>query len=113
MLLFLTAPTGPPQNIRALEIDESSITLGWNPPLASEQNGLITNYAINVTTEGGNILYFETNSNTYTVSNLEPYQVYHFELAAETVAGRGPFSISTPFLTGEAGIAVLIEEVTE
>ena len=106
MLRFLTAPTGPPRNIQTLEIDESSIILVWDPPLASEQNGLITDYAINMTTEGGNTLYFETNSSTYTVSNLEPYQVYHFELAAETVAGRGPFSISIPFLTGEAGIAV-------
>ena len=106
LLLFLTGPTGPPQNIQALEIDETSITLVWDPPLASEQNGLITDYAINVTTEGGNMLYFETNSSTYTVSSLEPYKVYYFELAAETVAGRGPFSISMPFLTGEAGIAI-------
>lgn len=59
-----------------------------------------------MTTEGGSVLYFDTNSNTYTVSNLEPYTVYQFELAAETVAGRGPFSISMPFLTGEAGIAI-------
>lgn len=104
LTIFLTAPTGLPQNIHALEINESSLTLVWDPPLASEQNGLITNYVLNMTTEEGNMLYFETNSNTFTFSNLDPYGVYYFAITAETVAGQGPFSIPMPFLTGEAGM---------
>jgi receptor-type tyrosine-protein phosphatase Q len=98
-----TAPTGPPQNIFALEVDESSITLTWDPPPASEQNGVITYYSINMTTGEGDMLSFRTSSNEFTVSGLEPYKVYYFTLAAETESGQGPFSSSMPFRTGEAG----------
>lgn len=100
---FLTAPTGPPQNIFASEIDESSLTLVWDPPLSSEQNGIVINYVINMTTEEGDTFYFETTSGTYTFLNLEPFRVYHFLLAAQTISGQGPFSSYVSVRTGEAG----------
>lgn len=57
-----------------------------------------------MTTEEGDRFYFVTSSNTYAISNLEPYNVYHFVLAAETLSGQGPFSSPMPFRTGEAGM---------
>lgn len=56
-----------------------------------------------MTTEEGNTFYVETNSNSYTFSNLEPYRVYHFVLAAQAISGQGPFGSSVPIRTGEAG----------
>ena len=100
------APTGPPQNIIASEVDASSITLMWDPPVAPEQNGIITNYVINMTSEDGNQYSFRTSANSYTIPNLEPFKVYYFMLAAETLSGQGPFSLSIPFRTGESGIII-------
>lgn len=87
----------------ALEADASSITLAWEPPLPSEQNGNITNYIINMTTSEGHVFSFRTNQNVFTFSDLEPYTVYHFVLAAESLSGQGPYSSVMPFRTGEAG----------
>jgi hypothetical protein len=103
VLTLATAPTGPPQNIFALRADESSITLMWDPPLASEQNGIITNYSINMTMEEGEMFSFRSDSHQNTFYDLEPYRVYYFVLAAETLQGQGPFSSTMPFRTGEAG----------
>ena len=108
LFLFPTAPTGPPQSIFAPAVDASFITLMWDPPVAPEQNGHITNYTINMTTESGNIFSFSTSSNVYTISDLEPFKVYYFELAAETIVGQGPFSSSIPIRTGETGRCTII-----
>ena len=105
--LLYIAPTGPPQNVFALETDASSITLAWDPPLPSEQNGDITNYVINMTNNDGEVFGFRSSVNVLTVSDLEPYTVYHFVLAAETLSGRGPYTSSMPFRTGEAGKHIL------
>ena len=104
IFFFFVAPTGPPQNIYASEVEGSSLTLSWDPPLASEQNGIIAGYIINMTTDTGDRLEFIASTNTYTISDLEPYRVYHFVLAAETVSGQGPFSSPVPIRTGETGM---------
>ena len=46
---------------------------------------------------------FRSDSHQYTFYDLEPYKVYYFVLAAETLHGQGPFSSTMPFRTGEAG----------
>ena len=97
------APTGPPQNIIALVVEATSLTLSWEPPVASEQNGIITSYDIEMTTETGEIFDFSTSSTTYTISNLEPYKIYQFVIAALTMSGQGPFSSDIAIRTGEAG----------
>lgn len=79
------------------------LTLSWEPPISSEQNGIIISYRIKVTTEDGVILDNFTSDATYTVSNLEPYSIYQFSIAALTVYGQGPFSSNVAIRTGETG----------
>ena len=71
--------------------------------MASEQNGIITSYDIEMTTETGEIFDFTTSSTTHTISNLEPYKIYQFVIAALTTSGQGPFSSDITIRTGEAG----------
>lgn len=97
------APTGPPQNIIAPVVEGTYLTLSWEPPISSEQNGIITSYRIKVTTEDGVVLDNFTSDTTYTVSNLEPYSIYQFSVAALTVHGQGPFSSNVAIRTGETG----------
>ena len=69
--------------------------------MSSEQNGIIINYLINMTTDTGETLTFTTNDTTYAVHNLEAFTVFHFVVAAETSSGSGPFSTPVPIRTGE------------
>lgn len=42
--LFIVAPSGPPNNVRAIEVTNTSITVSWNPPLFL--NGVLKYYLI-------------------------------------------------------------------
>lgn len=101
--LLFVAPTGPPQNIITTVVEGTYLTLSWEPPVSSEQNGIIITYHIKVTAEDEVILDNFTSDATYTVSNLEPYNIYQFSVAALTVHGQGPFSSNVAIRTGETG----------
>ena len=57
-----------------------------------------------MTTEEGERSELITTDTTTAFSGLDPYKNYYFSLAAENIAGQGPFSAPIVIRTGEAGM---------
>ena len=89
-------PSAPPQDVTTMVISSTSISVSWNPPPLSDQNGDIIGYQLMITNvnrssslvDGVNV----TNMTSYVAINLQEFEVYSFEIAATTVIGLGPFS---------------------
>ena len=64
-------------------------------------------YVVNITQDGGGLLAQEsvTQGTTFTRSDLLPFTMYSFEVAAVTGGGTGD-SISIDVTTNEAGMAL-------
>ena len=60
-----------------------------------------------MTTEDGERSQLITSDTVITLAGLDPYKSYYFSLAAENIAGQGPFSSSVAIRTGEAGTYVI------
>ncbi|XP_063112065.1 roundabout homolog 3 isoform X2 [Cavia porcellus] len=110
------APSGPPQGVTvALGGDgNSSITVSWEPPLPSQQNGAITEYQIWCL---GSDSRFHLNrsaagwARSATLRGLRPGLLYRTLVAAATSAGVGvasaPVSVQLPSPPGlEPGLEV-------
>ncbi|KAI6655488.1 Phosphatidylinositol phosphatase PTPRQ-like isoform X5 [Oopsacas minuta] len=90
---FITAeyvPTGPPTSISATPYS-AYVTLLYQPPEASVQNGIIINYSIKFGTSISTTTY-TTHLTEYSVYDLEEYTQYQYSIAAWTSVGIGPFS---------------------
>ena len=68
------------------------MTLSWNPPETSQQNGVIRSYIVIVREEetGRNFSVNSTNTELR-IGNLHPFYTYHFTVAAVTIS-QGPFT---------------------
>ncbi|KAM5312130.1 roundabout homolog 3 [Glossophaga mutica] len=99
------APSGPPQGVAVALGDEgnSSITVSWEPPLPSQQNGVIREYQIWCL---GNESRFHLNrsaegwARSAVLQGLLPGVPYRTQVAAATSAGVGvasaPVSVQLP-----------------
>ena len=104
-LPHFVAPSGPPQNIIAQASRARSLYITWNPPVAGEQNGIITSYIVNITgVETGEQVQLTSQSLSVNVTGLTPYTTYLCIVAASTAIGPGPFSTQIIIRTPEAGI---------
>ena len=94
MILFTFAvPSGPPQNTDSLALSSTSLVLMWDLPQLEQQNGPIVGYSVRVTrVDSGDIFEWDTNSTVVTIDSLVPYTLYEWRVAAQTIAGTGPFS---------------------
>ena len=91
--LSISAPATPPQSISALVLNSTSVGLSWQPPSLEDQNGVIIFYTVNVSsTSAGYTMISATTDTELVVSSLNAFTWYNFTIAAETSAGRGPFS---------------------
>ena len=101
---FSQAPSAPPQNVSLDSITSSSISLSWEPPLDDQRNGIIVQYTIRIVlVDEGSYIFVNSTIPSVTVTSLRPYTTYDCFVAAETSAGRGPFSTSLIIVTEEAG----------
>ena len=100
------APSGAPQNLRARDTRRTSITLVWQPPPASQQNGIITNYTVQVTPAVESEYTVMTTELLLIVSPLLGNSPYTFAVAASTVVGIGPYS--SPITASTEGPGVLL-----
>ena len=79
--------------------------MSWQPPLTEDQNGVITGYILNITSlVMGETKELFTESTAYTLDPASPYTLYSAAVAAQTDAGRGPFSVSISVQTLEDGV---------
>ena len=97
------APSGPPVGVSYLEITTTSVTLSWNPPETSQQNGVIRTYIVNVHEEETGRSFSVNSTNTeLSIGNLHPFYTYHYAVAAVTIS-QGPFTYEYVLQTLEDG----------
>ena len=79
------------------------MTLSWNPPETSQQNGVIRSYIVIVKEEETGRSFSVNSTNTeLSIGNLHPFYTYHFTVAAVTVS-QGPFTYDYVLQTLEDG----------
>ena len=99
------APSSPPQNVMATDVDPASLMIMWEPPPPEHQNGPILGYFIlyhltgELDTENENT----DGTNNITITGLIPFVSYSFQVAARTANGTGVLSISRNQVSGQAG----------
>ena len=82
----------------AVNISSTAIRVSWQPLLAIDQNGVITQYEVefNQTTFSEVSLYNTTTVNSTTLmvdlTGLEEYVVYSIRVRTYTSVGAGPYS---------------------
>ena len=84
-----TAPSSPPRALNITMITSSSFHLLWTEPLATDQNGLIRQYTVQVIRVDS---VDSIEAFTYDIDSLVPYTNYEWRVAGQTVTGTGPFS---------------------
>ena len=60
-VLWITAPSGPPRDLKVTAVDQTSLRVTWKPPLREEWNGDIQGYQVGYRLASSNNSYvFET-----------------------------------------------------
>ena len=102
-------PSGVPRDLVAVVISSSAVNLSWQPVFPEEQNGIIIQYIVNVTTvETGEGFELVSAFNKLTVNSLHPHWTYIFTVSAETSVGVGRPSLAVTASTLEDGKTVLL-----
>ena len=99
---FVYAAPTPPQNVRNLSFNSTTVEVTWDPP--SITNGILRYYTV-VYGSSDDMEMMEVNSSDVTVlvSGLDPFTNYTFYVLAVTVAQSEP-SNNLTVLTSESGI---------
>lgn len=112
-LLFPTAPSGSPQNVSVISLSSTSLSISWDPPSLETQNGVITQYRVNVTEiETGSVFSYVSFTTQISVQFLHPYYTYACIVSAVTNE-EGPPSQVVVITTPEDGkkSAVVISDL--
>ena len=75
--------------------DSRTLLITWRPPPLSAQNGIITEYVVNITAmETGEQLQQRATgaASSISIDSLHPDYTYAYSVAAVTAVGMGPFS---------------------
>lgn len=101
--LIFTAPSSAPENLKAVAIMSTSISLTWTPPPEGTHNGMIRHYTVNITEDDSEReLVFYSPTTSLMVSSLHPYYTYHCRVSAITVE-YGPYTDILTVTTREDG----------
>ena len=104
LILFLKAPSGPPQAVVANISGLTSFYVVWDPPTPEDRNGIIISYVVNITgVETGEQIQLTSDSESVNVTALAPNTAYFCIVAASTIVGTGPFSGGVSIRTLDAG----------
>ena len=81
--------------------------MSWYPPPFLDQNGDIIGYQLMITNQNRSnssvMVVNVTNETSYIATMLQEFEVYSFEIAAQTAIGLGPFSDAVSNQTFEDG----------
>ena len=104
---IILVPRGYPQALTGEAGSSRSTLLSWQPPIESEQNGVITSYTITLTDSRSSQVIQRTvpsSQTSLTVDSLLPFTTYSCSIAASTSVGLGPFSTFLSITTLEDGM---------
>ena len=92
----ISAPEGPPLNVKVTAESSSSLFVTWEPPEKDKRNGKIVSYTVCVSHEEKKPCFIErvTVENTLVISNLNPSTKYYVRVLASTKVGPGIYSES-------------------
>ena len=87
-------PTGYPQYVNAVSIDDKGIRVFWNRLSADQANGAILRYEVRVngTQHDSQTHRYLTNKTILSVSHLEEFERYLVQVRAINSIGAGPYS---------------------
>ncbi|EDV21450.1 uncharacterized protein TRIADDRAFT_30409, partial [Trichoplax adhaerens] len=89
-------PSSPPTNVSIIPISARSISVSWQPPPISDQNGIITNYSISYYStkrSHGGEMQVSSETASFVIRQLIPYTDYNITVKASTIIGFGPYSM--------------------
>ena len=105
---LLIEPSGFPQNLIAITINSTAITVSWDKVLVNKTNGIITQY--NIIGVPDALFYVPTvektvDNSTFSIqfNHLEEFVIYRFTISARTQISFGPRSPEESTRTDEAG----------
>ena len=99
--VFLSEPSGPPQQVILSEVTSKSVKVSWGPVLAVDRNGIIRGYKVNYRAlpNGGNFTEFvnipsgqQGGGRTKVLKALNEFTNYSISVLAFTKVGDGPLS---------------------
>ena len=97
-VFVFVAPSGPPVTVEAI-LHTGSLTVLWEAPEASKQNGLITFYEVEVISlDINHTELINTSNGSFILNDLHSFYTYSIRVAASTSAGRGPYSTPVYYL---------------
>ena len=111
-LLYDTAPSAPPTDVRVLVNSLTTITVQWGEVPCMHQNGEITGYSVQYEAVGSSepqseMVSGDSSGGTATISGLTRQTMYTVQVAAVNSAGTGEYSVSLPFETPDSELFVL------
>ena len=114
MFCFLIVPTGPPQNVKALNVSSTAINVTWKNVVEEHRNGIITGFKIYYKAVGKfavntkmMVKKTDRESTTETVlTGLEKFIEYSISVLAFTSKGDGPNSTEVTATTDQDGKAI-------
>ena len=85
-------------------VNSTTIQLQWQPPLFSDQNGVIRSYLINIrVVETGATLQLTSQTTAINISGLHPFYTYTLTVAAVTI-DPGPYGLVLTIRMPEDGM---------
>ena len=101
----LAVPSNAPQNVTIVLLSATSAEIHWDPPPFEDQNGIIQFYTLFITEVDTSrvIEQLRTENASAILQQFRPFHVYQFVIAANTIAGLGPFSNPSLFQMPESG----------
>ena len=96
MFFIVAEPSGYPKHIIATAVNSTTLEISWNPPPIEDHNGVIVDYFVRLTSFESEIAYELVTGGALSlmVTGLHPFYTYNYIIAAATLVGRGPFSVS-------------------
>ena len=112
VILCITVPTSPPQNVTATVLSSTEIQVNWTEALEMDQNGIITEYEVMyepLMTFGvltNEILVVDSLNLSIDLMYLEEFVEYNISVRAYTSMGPGPYSMGIIRRTFEDGMYI-------
>ena len=117
MTSLLSAPSGPPQNVRATSNTSTTITVEWDGVECLQRNTEITGFTVHYDPPSSDGTDEATASGSgregggVTLTGLTHFTSYSIEVASDSDLGRGPFSDAITVETAEGRELLITDKI--